>query len=128
MLSQWREKRITQKAAVEQLKILYEGQRELIKHQVSEAVRLGKADATRTAETHLFKLNAQHLEELDKLGLQNYGKRQEMLRKLADQTTQNLRQAIESDWPESIKSKTIKGIFDLNNQFYGKLTRELGES
>ncbi|MGH7948604.1 MAG: hypothetical protein ACREQF_05220 [Candidatus Binataceae bacterium] len=127
VLVRFKEKRITRKAAAEQLKILYEGQRELIKHQVNEAVRIGKASATQVAETYLFKLNSQHLEELDTLGLQNTGKRQEMLRKLADQTSQNLRQAEESDWPDSVKKRTIDGIFELHDQFFDKLNRELGE-
>jgi hypothetical protein len=86
-----------------------------------------KAETTLLADQFLSSINAQHLAFLADLGLTNEGARAKALVKLADQTTETLKEIEERDWPEAIRDQTINGVLERNERFFKKLVNELGE-
>ena len=78
---------IQRKAALEAMKMWHQGQLEVAEVQIAQAVRVHTTKARVEAEPFLARIDTEYLDYLAELGLRNVGKRQEMLVRLANQTT-----------------------------------------
>jgi len=119
--------KVKRQAVVEHLRTWYAANLDVTKHQLSEAVRVRKAESTMVAEQFLRNLDQQHLEYLTSLGLRNLETRQRALIEVADQTTKTLKDMKDKDWPPQLIDKTIQGIFELHERFFAKTMEELGK-
>ena len=117
---------VTRKAAVEMAQVWHGKQLEVMKHRLTEVVKVRNAEATTIAEQMLASLNAQHLSFLAELGLRNQNERKAALMKLTDQTSDFLRDAQNRDWPEPLRDQYISGVLELHHAFFAKLATELG--
>jgi hypothetical protein len=117
---------IQRKIGVAQLDELYKAQMDLIRHQLKEAVRARKAEATEAADRYLLELNRSHLNFLAELGLKNVDKRQEIVIELNERTSQRLSDIMNRDWPASLKDHAVDEILDMNKDFAERLRHELG--
>ena len=117
---------ITRKAAVAHAQEWHARQLEVVRHRLGEIVRVRNAEATTIAEQMLASINAQHLGFLTELGLRDEGDRKRALMLLTDQTSEFLRDAMDRDWPDSLRQQYIDGVIARHNAFFDKLASELG--
>ena len=102
--------RIERKAAVKELEVITAGQIDVLIHQVKEAAKVKKTEATVTADKFLKELDLQFQEVVQALGLKNEAIRVDTLKKLGDRTAQDMKEVMNKDWPESMKDDVLLAI------------------
>lgn len=120
-------KRVERRAAVQHLEAWYSAQLDVARHHLGEVARVRKAESTLVADQFLRHLNAQHLEYLTTLGLQNEAVRSRALLALNDQTSATLKDIQTRDWPEALVTSAIEGVLERQKRFMARLVNELGE-
>ena len=126
IVARFRMNQINRKLAVAQLTEYYDARMELVRHQLKEAVRAGKAESTEAADRYLMELNRNHLSFLAELGLKNVDKRQEILIELNERTARRLDDIRTRDWPAFLKDQAVDEITLMNKDFAERLRQELG--
>jgi hypothetical protein len=126
IIGRFRANQINRKLAVAQLSEYYDARMDLIRHQLKEAVRAGKAQATEAGDRYLMELNRSHLGFLAELGLKNVDRRQEILIELNERTAQRLADITSRDWPDFLKDQAVDEITLMNQDFAQRLRHELG--
>ena len=119
---------IQRKAALEAMKMWHQGQLEVAEVQIAQAVRVHTTKARVEAEQFLARIDTEYLDYLGELGLRNVGKRQEMLVRLADQTTATLKEVQEADWPPTMKDQAVSKVMKMHEDFSDKLDEGFKES
>jgi hypothetical protein len=127
-IANYKANKIEREAAIDHLKVWYQSQLEVAKHQLHEVVRVRKAQASIQAEQFLRSLDQQHLEYLADLGLRNMTTRQRMLLELGDQTSSILAEVVDRDWPPEMMEQTVMSIIELRQRHFDKIMQELGRS
>lgn len=127
VIQSYKMKKVAKKAAVEHLEAWYATGLEVARHHMAEVARVKKAESTMVADQFLRNLNAQHLEYLTTLGLQNEGVRSRAVIALNDQTSATLKEIQTRDWPEPLITSAINGILDRQRRFMERLVNELGD-
>ncbi|MDB4767067.1 hypothetical protein OAG71_05215, partial [bacterium] len=126
ILSNYKKKNLSRKASLSALKIQYDGQLDVLRHQIGQACRVEKSRADVHAEQYLKELDAKHLEVLSELGLRNKETREEALLKLTDSTVERLKEVQAKDWPPSLIDETISELFKLRSRAVAEIMNELG--
>lgn len=127
VIMEFKKGRVRKKHALEALRAWHQGQLTIAENQIKEAVKVHTAKARSKAEKYLAEIDQEYLRFLGELGLQNVNERQNMVIRLNEQTSKNLKQIMESDWPQPMKDKAIDRIREMHESFAEKLQRELGE-
>jgi len=127
VVMEFRAGRVQRTVALDALRAWYNGQLAVAEAQVHEAVRVQTAQAKAQSEKFLARIDNDYLTYLGELGLRNIDKRQQMLLQLNDQTSENLKQVMNADWPKSMKDQAVAQIRDMHERFAHKLSKELGE-
>ena len=125
LLAKLQSSTIERRAKVEMLKTWHEGELNLARHQIAEAVKVKKAEASGIAERILTQLDSDRIEFLRTLGLKNTGERQQALLELRKQTATQLAEIQDQDMPEQLLQSTIEGVIELDKRFFNKLLDEL---
>lgn len=127
VIAKFKANAITRKATLRYLEEYYDRQLEAAQHQLVEVVRVRKAEATAVAEQMLESINSQQMQFLVEVGLRNEAVRQKALIALNDQTSATLKQILEADWPQALRTQAVDGILERNRKFFSKLMTDLGE-
>lgn len=125
VLQQLKEGQIKRKAAIHELDAIMSTQLDVLTHQLLEASKVKKAEATVTSDKLLKELDLQFQEVVQALGLRNEGIRRETMIKLNDQTASDLRAIMDKDWPESMKEDTIEAIKARRTRFMHNLAKDV---
>lgn len=127
VIAQYKARKLQREFVLKHLKGWYDARLEVTQHQLVEAVRVKKAEASLVGEQLLARLNEQHLAFMMDLGLGNLDTRQKTLKKLGDQTAAALREISNRDWPPEIIQDQITQVMSWYKEFAAKLRQELGE-
>jgi hypothetical protein len=125
VLAEFKAKRLTRKAALDQLTVYYDAQLDVVKTRLAETIRVRKAEATLKAEEFLQVLNNEHIEFLTELGLRNEDMRNRAFIKLNEQTTKSLREVENASWPTEMIDMTLEAMIARYKKFMGKLASDL---
>lgn len=126
IVAMWKAKQMGRKAALTALEEQYNGQLELLKHVVTEQVKVGKTRVSVAAEEYLNKLDAKHMEVLAQLGMRNAATRWKAVTDLTDMALAQVREVEGKDWPEPLIKDTVGKVFELRERVATKIMRELG--
>jgi hypothetical protein len=127
VILEFKANRIQRRHALEALKEYHNGQLTVARTQIQEAVRIRTAEARQQAEQYLARIDTEYIQYLAALGMRNVDERQRMLIRLHEQTSTNLKQVLDADWPEKLRERSIDQIMELHDRFAAKLTRELDQ-
>lgn len=116
---------IQRKAALEAMKAATSARLEVFNHQLQEAVKTKKAEATMLTDQVLADLDGQYQAFLSEIGVRNEAVRNDTLKKLGDETARSLKEIQGKDWPDFMITETIKVITDRYNKFLDRLRGEL---
>ncbi len=126
IIDRYRARQIDRKVARAHWEQYYNARLELVGHELKEAVRAKSAEMTAKVERVLMQLNDSHLQFLAELGLKNVGQRQSILIKLQEQTSRQIQDVMERDWPQQLKDQTIDQLLGMSKAFADRLNCELG--
>lgn len=126
VITEFQAGRIRRGATISALREWHNGQLEVAKTQIQEAVRVHAAQASVQAERFLETLNHEYLAYLGELGLKNTAERQQMIVRLNEQTSKSLREVMDADWPPQMKNRAIEDITHMQKTFADKLLQEVG--
>ena len=122
-----KERRIKRHAAVKALETATSAQLEVIAHQVQEAARVKKAEATVLADQLLKDLDLQFQQVLSELGVRNEAIRRATLTKLNDETARDLREFANKDWPDFMRQASIEMVTKRWQRFISRLGQDIEE-
>lgn len=122
-----REGKIKRRAAVQALERAATVQLEVLSHQLHEAARVKKTEATVLAEQLLKGLDLQFQEVLSELGLRNEGIRLATLKKLNDETAKELKEFANKDWPDFMREASIALVTERWRRFLNRLSQDVEE-
>ena len=125
VLQRLKEGKIVRKAAVQELEAITTARLDVLTHQLQEATKVKKIEATVTADRFLKELDLQFQEVVQGLGIRNEAIRRETMKKLNDDTTRDLKEIMNKDWPDSIKNETIDAITYRWRQFLRNLMKDV---
>jgi hypothetical protein len=126
IIARFKTRQIERKLAAAQLTEYYDARMELLKHQLKEAVRARKAEATESAERFLMELNQNHLKFVAELGLSNVDKRQDIMMELNERTARRIEEIYNRDWPQMLKDQAIDELMKMSEDFADRLRHDLG--
>jgi hypothetical protein len=126
ILAKWKANQMGRKQALDALAEQYKGQLELLKHKITEQVRVGKTQVSVAAEEYLKILDAKHLEVLVQLGMRNAATRWKAVTDLTDMAVTQVRELENKNWPESLIKATVAKVFALLDRVAAEIMRELG--
>lgn len=127
IVQQLKEGKIRRRAAVEALQKTAEVQLDVLSHQLQEAARVKKTEATVLAEQLLKGLDLQFQQVLSELGLRNEAIRAATLKKLNDQTAKELKEFTNKDWPDFMREASIKLVTERWQKFIHRLSQDVEE-
>lgn len=114
------------KAAIEQIQVQYNGQLEVLKETVSQAVRVHKTRIGVAAEEYLRTLDSKHLELLMELGMRNAATRWKAVTDLTDMAVAKINEVEGKNWPQRFIDDTINKIFSVRERVANEIMKELG--
>ena len=117
---------VGRKAALEQLQVQYNGQLEILKESISQAVKVHKTRVGVAAEEYLRTLDSKHLELLTQLGMRNAATRWKAVTDLTDMAVAKISEVEGKDWPQRLIDDTIEKIFALRERVATEIMKELG--
>lgn len=126
IVDRYRARQIDRRVARAYWEQYYDAKLELVRHELKEAVRAKSAEMTAKVERVLMQLNDAHLQFLAELGLKNIAQRQKILIQLQEQTSRQMQEVLNRDWPQALKNQTIDQLLAMSKSFAEKLHRELG--
>ena len=124
VLQRLKEGKIVRQAAVQELEVITTARLNVLTHQLQEAAKVKKTEATVTADRFLKELDLQFQEVVQALGIRNEAIRRETIKKLNNETARDLEEIINKDWPDFMKNETIKAINRRWYQFLGNLMKD----
>ena len=127
IVQQLREGKIKRRAAIEALEKVASAHLEVLSHQLTEAARVKKTEATVLADQLLKGLDLQFQEVLSELGLRNEAIRSATLKKLNDQTARELAEFANKDWPDFMRDESIKLVKERWGRFLNRLRQDVDE-
>lgn len=114
------------KAGLAQLQVQYNGQLEVLKETISQAVKVHKTRIGVAAEEYLRTLDSKHLELLTQLGMRNASTRWKAVTDLTDMTVAKIKEVEGKDWPKNFIDDTLEKIFALRERVSNEIMKELG--
>lgn len=127
ILAKFQKNQIERRTAIAEIEEWYEGRLEIAEEKIKQAVKVHKAEARKSAERFLGRIDAEHLDFMQELGLRNADRRQKALNDLYRQTTENLESIQNADMPEPMVDEAVTDLMDIHRRFAEKLKRELSE-
>lgn len=125
VLQRLKEGKIVRQAALQELEVITTARLNVLTHQLQEAAKVKKTEATVTADRFLKELDLQFQEVVQALGIRNEAIRRETMKKLNDETARDLEEIINKDWPDFMKNETIDAINRRWHQFLGNLMKDV---
>ena len=125
VLQRLKEGKIVRKAALHELEVIATARLDVLTHQLQEAAKVKKTEATVTADRFLKELDLQFQEVVQALGIRNEAIRRETLKKLSDETSRDLKEIVNKDWPDFMKNETIDAINHRWRQFLRNLMKDV---
>jgi hypothetical protein len=117
LIGRYQANKIERKSAVEQLRAIHQTRLEAAKFALTKALEVEKGRIDLVANKYLYQITQEYLQDMAVMGLSNEGARTKTLFALNDQTTKALLEAQGSQWPETLKSKTITSIMKRYEDF-----------
>ena len=128
VIAEYKAGKIKKKAALDAYEKISKAQLTLLEHQLGEAVKSKKAEATMIAKEFLAKLDADYQLVLQGIGVANEKARQETLLHLGNQTSRSLKEVQEADWPQFMVLETVKVITARYKKFLDQIQQDLNSS
>ena len=125
VLQRLKEGKIVRKAAVQELEVITTARLDVLTHQLQEAAKVKKTEATVTTDRFLKELDLQFQEVVQALGIRNEAIRRDTLKKLNDETARDLKEIMNKDWPDFMKTETIDAINCRWRQFLMNLMKDV---
>lgn len=120
--------KIRKDAVLEYFRERYKTQLGMVKKELKAAARQHEALVTTKTEQWIEEINSEHMDFLGQVKLSTQKKRSELLRKLGDQITQDLRQLDQrrDEWPEDMVRDQIERNWEIYDRMADEITEELG--
>ena len=125
VLQRFKEGKILRNTAIQELEKITTARLDVLTHQLQEAAKVKKTEATVTADRFLKELDLQFQEVVQELGIRNEAIRRETLKKLSDETARDLQEIMNKDWPDFMKNEIIDAIKSRWRQFLGNLMKDV---
>ena len=125
-IAKFKANQLGRKAMLEQLQTQYNGQLEVLKETVSQAVKVHKSRIGVAAEEYLRTLDSKHLELLTQLGMRNAATRWKAVTDLTDMAVAKINEVESKNWPQRFIDDTIEKIFTVRERVAGEIMKELG--
>jgi len=126
ILARLKANQLGRKSALEQLQVQYNGQLDVLKETVSQAVKVHKTRIGVAAEEYLRTLDSKHLELLTQLGMRNAATRWKAVTDLTDMAVAKINEVEGKNWPQRFIDDTINKIFEVRERVAGEIMKELG--
>jgi len=110
-----------QRAEIQAARQFYRHKLEAFTHQLGGMVRVAKKKTDLNVATALAQIDAEYLEQLQKLDIENYDTRASLQQELLRRTARQLAQAEEQDAPDFLKEQLIKSIVRQHEQAMEKI-------
>lgn len=127
VVQRFKEGKIKREATIQKLQAMAAAQFDVLSHQLREASKVKKAEATVTAERFLKEIDLQFQEVAQQLGVRNEAIRRETLKTLSDETARDLQEIQNKDWPDFMVDTTVEAIKTRWNKFVADLMKDLGD-
>jgi hypothetical protein len=126
LLMQWKAGKLDRKVTLAALESQYDGQLDVLRETITQAVKVQKTKVGMIAEEYLKNLDAKHLEVLEELGIRNVAKRWKAVTDLNDMAVSKINEVQTKKWPDSLIDETIAQILATRKRVVGEILKELG--
>ena len=127
IVANWKAKQLTRKTALAKLKVVYNGDLEALRQQVTGAVIAKKTQVHVLLKQYLSELDGRYLEALSKLDIRNVEMRWNAVTNLNEKAVAKVNEVEgKKAWPDDLIANTVQNIWDLRQRVANKIMEELG--
>jgi hypothetical protein len=125
VIAKFKANSLERRAALEEIQLATRARLDVFGHQLQEAAKTKKAEATMIAKQFLAQIDADYQHVLHEIGVRNEGARRETLKKIGDETSRDLDEIQNKNWPDFMIKATIELIMKRYTKFLARLDEDL---
>ncbi len=122
MIAQWKEKKVTQNAALTILKEKMGAHIEATKYALTKQLELHNKKIDLLADKYIYQMTEEYLKDLNEMGISNLKSRGITVQVLNEETAKLLKQIESQDVPDFMKKKTLEMMMDKWMELFAKIS------